>query len=170
MKIENLKKIGLISSIIVIVAIISAPMEVGGVQYSAKVLEGQDTILVVQSCAFGTVSAGNNKTISTFNLTNSGDYPAQVSAKFNTSNAYEVYGLVNGTDNVILASNFSLYIGTDPGNMTALNDSGSFEVLKNYVKPGGPYPYNARLDVPSGQQPGSYYGAVYIVFGNAPIS
>ncbi|MFQ6054376.1 MAG: hypothetical protein ACE5J9_00740 [Methanosarcinales archaeon] len=131
------------------------------VDYSATVRTGQSTSVTASDGAFGEILQNTAKTITdSVNLSNSGDWDANVEAKF-TTNVSSIYGLVNGT-NIIGGGNFTL---GPTGSLVSLNNDGT-DVQVATVNASEDKNLDAKLTVPSGQTAAIYNGTVLLTFSN----
>lgn len=155
-------KVIIATTAIVVVAMLVAPIVMADdVSYSATVRSGQATSVTASDGAFGEILQNTAKTIAnSVNLSNSGDWDANVDAKF-TTNVSSIYGLVNDT-NVIGGGNFSL---GPTGSLAFLNNGGT-DVQVATVTADGTENLDAKLTVPSGQTAGIYSGTVVLTFSN----
>ena len=164
------KKIVVALAVMMVAAAMAAPAVMGDVGYEAKVVKGQNTVLYMINGSFGDVKSPSldNPIPKSFNLTNSGNWPAKVNATFNTSFG-GVYGLINTTKNATIGgSNFTISEpsmgGQNAYNTTLLNTF--TEVTLNNTVPWGSlnHTYGALLDVPGEIPVGSYSGKVKLIF------
>ena len=121
---------------------------------------GAANVVVTQNdVSFGNINKGGTAEILTsLTLTNTGDAPASIEAKFITSSG-ATYGLINAT-NVIGGSNFS--IGPDEGETALKNGNTSTSI--STLAPGATVDYDAILYVPTAQVEGDYLGTVQITW------
>jgi len=127
---------------------------------TAETSSGAANVVVTQNdVSFGNINKGGTaEIIASLNLTNTGDAPASIEAKFITSSG-ATYGLINAT-NVIGGSNFS--IGPDEGEIP-LSD-GDISTSISTLAPGATVDYDAILYVPTAQVEGDYLGTVQITW------
>ena len=129
---------------------------------TADVLNAQNTALQSITTIFGTIRPGNTIDVTpSFNLTNSGNAPASVSATFTTFNE-SIYGFgsISGS---IGGANFSLQ--KDSGTWNNLNNVNTGTPLTDTVLADNvPYNWNARLIIPAGQPGAVYTGTIELTF------
>lgn len=129
--------------------------------YNVTTLSSQNTALQEMNTSFGDMYAGNTLILSpSFNLTNSGNAEAIVSATFTTE--YDgIYGFTN-TSGVIGGANFS--IQKDGNAWDVLNNLITHTVLGNVPADDIPYYWNTCLTVPAGQSTLHYMGIIQLTF------
>jgi hypothetical protein len=155
----------MVFTLIVVNLPLSQVMGAAPSDYTVTVLGSQNTALQTINTNFGNVQAGTTNTISpSFNLTNVGNQPAQVDAKFTTFNG-TVYGF-NSTSEPIGAANFSLK-DTSTSNWIALSNDGSDQTMTDIVVADAvAHNWDAKLIVPAGQVADSYTGTIELTFSN----
>lgn len=130
--------------------------------FTATITNSQNTALLLMNTSFGYMFAGDTLILSpSFNLTNSGNLAANVTATF-TSEYDGVYGF-NGTTSVIGGSNFSMQ--SDGGTWSNLDnlDTGT-ELTDIVIADDSPYNWNARLSIPAGYPSTVHIGTIELTF------
>ena len=121
-----------------------------------------DVSINIHETDFGDMSAGDEKEIISFDVTNTGNVDAEMEAKFLTKEG-DIYGLTGGS--VISANNFRL-------KGVALDPIGDAKVVFSLpaTEEGAPqanYLIRAKLFVPIGQPDAVYNGTVELIFSAA---
>jgi hypothetical protein len=167
MNMKNKLVIMMVFALIVVNLPLSQVMGDTPSDYTVTVMGSQNTALQTINTNFGTVQAGTTNTISpSFNLTNVGNQPAQIDAKFTTFNG-TVYGL-DSISEPIGAANFSLK-DTSTINWVALSNDGSDQTMTDQVAADAvAHNWDAKLIVPAGQAADSYTGTIELIFSNIP--
>ena len=164
------KKITVVFAVM-LVAAMAAPAVMGAdsanAGYEATVCSGQDTSISDVSGAFGAVEKGStgNEIIGSFTLTNSGDWDADVDAKFLNHTSGDVYGMTNATEALVILGT-SFYLGPS-GSEAQLKATNVDTPIGTVAKGGGTMTCDAILDVPDTQAADTYTGTVLLTFSNA---
>lgn len=159
------KKILVALAVMMVAAAMAAPAAMGAnPTYEATVLSGQNTVVTVLDHTFGNGKAGDTLNISdSLNLSNTGNDDATVAANI-TAHVGADYGLKSVWDDIIPGDN--LLLGTT-GNLTALNKvlavGGVALGVNNKVPANDFVRYDARLNIPAGQNATAYSGTVEII-------
>jgi len=128
--------------------------------YSATVSGAANVVVTPGSdgTAFGDLLAGETETLTdSLILTNNGNAPAKVEAKFTTVDGdYGLTGLTSG--NVIPGTKFKL------GGIALKATDDQTEITASLAGSGGTVTYSAELDVPVGQAADVYDGNVLLTF------
>ena len=157
------KKMAVALAVMIVAAAMAAPAVMGAnPTYKATVTSGQNTVVAVLNQTFGSGNAGDTLDISdSLNLSNTGNADANVAANI-TAHVDAAYGLKSVWDDIIPGDN--LLLGTT-GNLTALNNEvGSVLLGTNNTVPANDFVrYDARLNIPAGQNATAYNGTVEII-------
>ena len=130
-------------------------------------VSGQNTAVVLPTNgAFSDVSTGTgfdaNVILNSVTLDNTGTDAASVAAEFTTSFG-GTYGLTKGNPTTAVISGDNFKLGDDV--FDALTSNGNSVTLTNGVPAGTTVTYDAKLQVPAGQELGAYAtGSVLLTF------